>query len=372
MQIFEFTDNWNLEYFLGMLCIAFAETVLLKCAIRHRCLGRVRSFRFYIVLAFILVVFFETFRSSTTGVDTIKYVNFFRYVNMSELKAAMVYGFEPLFTLYVFLISRISNVYNVLFAVNAIIGSYAFIKFVLSRFTNDDTFIFLPLFILNYSYNLSSMRSSLAVAFLLLSIIELDKGNKIKPIIYSIISVLFHYSMIFNGIFVLYQIYLRSQIKKVRRTTMVLFTLLMLVASYIGTFFLQNFFIGTKYEQYVGSFGSGWLGQWNVVLAGALSLYVIRLRYIKKEWPTDQVINLLVLAFLPLYVRLNIYRVPSYYILCRISTYTIIGNTFEKSQDSYGRVIAKFLEFFIVMFGLLFYATRIQSGMDYHFMWESL
>ena len=376
MELFEFSEQWNTGYFIGMMLIAFIETALIKKAIKCRDNRKTKGYRNWLALAFVLLVFFETFRTIDTGTDTVDYVGFFQHAVRYGYKYLMRYKWEPLFTIYVFLISRISNIYNILFFINGTIGTYAFLKYVTNQFKQNSTYMFLPLFILNYSYNLSSMRSSLGTAFLLLSIVEFEKEKNAKAIIYSIMATMFHYSFIFQVCFIIYQIYLRSQIRRVSGTRLILFSLMMFGITYSSTHFLQRVFINTKYVEYTRKMGTGWLGQWNIILAGIISLYIIMKRRgsvdaSSEVWNTDEILNIMNVAFLPYYVRLNVYRVPTYYLLCRIATYSRFSDMIRKSQSSSGKWMLKIIEFSLTVFGMLFYASRLRTGMDYTFIWNA-
>ena len=129
--------------------------------------------------------------------------------------------------------------------------------------------------------------------------------------------------------------------------------------------------MNTHYQGYVRELGSGWLGNWNVVLAFIISIYLLYKNWKNKEYNASEEIDcLLTFSMLPLIVRLGAYRFPMFYLMSRLGVYNKYIKRFECKQRNLW--LFKALEYMLVAIALLYYFSRIRYGMTYSFIWKDL
>lgn len=364
MGIFRFGAEWDLGAFL--LFVTIGVFVSYFCFLGTK--KGIRKGRIYYIMAFIILWFFQTFRSINIGVDTADYVDYFKYLGTVGWGGAeMSFNGEILFNAYMYLVSRLSDNYTVLFAVNAFVTNGAMLLFVRHFFKKGDSFIMLPLFVLNYIYDMAAMRSSLAVAFVLLSFILLDKKKYVYCIATSIIAALFHTTTLIALVIIIYRLFLLRKDDRVKGTVIFMSAIMVALTIYLSVSSLQTALSDTKYSGYAEELGSGWLGIWNLVLAFILSVILIaRNRKHHRLFNTFDIVNVVAIAICPVIVQLGAYRLAKYFLMFRILTYkTYLTELEAKQKESLS--LLKIAEVIILLFGLFFYMGRMSMTGQLHY-----
>lgn len=373
--IFEFNDSWNTSYFVLMVVISYIVTLFCKIAIDSNSRSKKMLFLF---LSFICLFFFEAFRNTSVGVDTIEYVRYFNDVRVHGWKTAFSaeYNFEILFSAYVYCVTRLSGNYTMLLIINSIFTNYCFHRYVCRNWEKGDSFILFPLFILNYHYFFSAMRSSIATAFMLLSFIKLKDNKYWMAIMLTIVGALFHSSFFLNIIFVIGIKLLKNwrfgKLIKARPKLVMGVSIAIVIGLNLAIYSMQKLLVGTRYKSYVADLGDSWLGQWNVVVAFICSIAMLAWEYKRNEqYDESSLANIFVFSFIPLYVRLNAYRIPKYYLMLRSNTYKNLVRIFNKrAANVETKYIVVMIQILILVFALLFYFSRVSTGMIYEFRWD--
>lgn len=366
LGIFEFTQDWSTSYFILFVGVSFVITFLCQKAAAAKGHGAVETSRFYYCIAFLILFSLAAFRSDKVGNDTEEYVEFFETMGRNGFAYAVNSKFEVFFNIYIFIISAVSKNYTILFMCNACITVGVLIKYISLKWKMGDSFVLLPLFIIGFQYDLSAMRSGLGTAFILASLIALDNEKYMKSIFLSIAGGLFHTTAFFNLFIIFAQILLKMK-KRWKAKTLFWGAVLGILVLNGSIYYIQSILLETRYQGYVRKLGNGWFGNWYLILAAILSAVIIGRSYRKKvPAASENIVNLLVLSMLPVYVRLNAYRIPKYYLMCRCSTYKTFCNIVESRQpDFQSKMFAKIIEFMILAFGLLYFFSRNAAGTLY-------
>lgn len=366
MLIFEFVEGWSISLFFFYFIIAILFTYLCSLGINGR--GKHNNISFF--FAFLLLWFFQAFRSISVGVDTEDYVYYFYDMCKYGWTATESYASrEPLYNIYVYLISRVSHSYTALFAINALITNGALVIFVKHFFKKGDSYTMLPLFLLNYIYDMSAMRSSLAVAFVLVSFIFLDKQKFIYSIIFSIVAVLFHATTIIVLLIIVYRMFLLWNNDRTKGFLILGSALSLALMINFFILNLQSILMETQYAGYADELNSGWSGIWNLALSFIISIIlIIRNRRKRQLFNTFDIVNVVVFAICPVIVQLGAYRLVKYFLMFRILTYKTYFTELESRQkDNYDKNIIKIVEIIIMLLCMLFYVGRMGAFLPYEF-----
>ena len=360
--MFRFSDDWSLGTFLFFVLIGL--TVSFFCKIGTENKGKGNS-GFFFFLAFLILFLVESLRSVNVGVDTEEYVDVFREAHLSGYQAFLIKPFEPLFMFYIYITSRITDNYIFLFACNAVIKQTAFITFVKKYWKKGDSFLFLPLFVINFQYELAAMRSALAVAFILYAFVYIDSRKYFLSILFSFIAIGFHYTAVFALAIIVFRLALLYKKDRVSIKMLVLLMMATAIVINASTIFLQGFVQeNTVYGGYVDELGSGWLGYWYLVLVALMSISILSKQFKKKErFNTNDLVNLIMIGCLPVFVVLGAYRIPKYFLMCRNVTIKDYYTGLVKSQrDPQTKAILKLGGFVLLILLLLFFSGRMNSG----------
>lgn len=362
MELFKFGVDWDTSGFIFYSLISIIVTFIIKR-------GKRKGDQYdknYFYGAFVILFVIQACRTMYVGTDSEDYVSYYNDVCSYGLNFPGAERFELFFTWYVFILSRISNNYTLLFAANAALTNFALLYFIHHFWRGNDNYTFLPLFILNYIYDMSAMRSSIAVAFALLSIVALDKREYKHCIVMTVISVFFHNSMFVHCFFITFALILKRY-RNLSMKTLMIMSIVSVIVINSSILVLQQYLEDTKYAGYVDDLGSGWFGCWFVYLSFILSCIMIR-RSMKggQSISTCDIMNVFVFSLIPIYVVLGAYRIPNYYRMCRIHTYSRFVSDVERNLSD-SPALNKILEWAILFFALLFFCSRMHCGLTYEF-----
>ncbi len=363
--MFRFSIDWSLSSFIFYVIVGVSVSLLCKMGTQRYVKNKLNV---YFIFAFVILFLVESLRSVNVGTDTEEYVELFKNTHLYGFDALLLKSFEPLFSLYIYITSRVTDSYFFLFACNAFIKQTAFIIYVKNYWKKGDSFQFLPLFIINFQYELSAMRSALAVAFILYSLVLLDNGKQKLSILSSVVAIGFHTTAIFSLAIVVLRLFLLRINDKV---SIKLLVLLMLTAAFVinGSVVILQSFVqeNTSYGSYVEELGSGWLGYWYLYIAAAISISFLSKEYKRKErFNTNYLVNILMIGCLPIFVVLGAYRIPKYFLMCRNVTFKdYYTSILIKQSVQQSRLLIKFCAFILLIILLLFFSGRMNSGSVY-------
>ena len=144
---------------------------------------------------FFLLLILSGGRTVEVGTDTLAYYEIFNIINLSNYPPEAI-RWEPL---YVYLNEFVyyfgGDARHVLFISNALI---LYIVFYLIKKESVNIYLSLVLYvcIFGYLFSFNVVRQSVAIAFFVIAIYQLNSNQKMQSLFFFIISVLFHYSAI--------------------------------------------------------------------------------------------------------------------------------------------------------------------------------
>jgi len=205
--------TFYLYYYLTILSL-----LVLEHFARSARLFFARSARLFFVIAILLTIFISGFRYNT-GYDFFNYVRFYKYHLPSDI--------EPLFAYSIKLFNYISNEPQLMFFSYSLATIWILVLAIkrFTKYTKTSFLIFLliPGLFLN---SFSTIRQSLALVILFYALSFLISENrKLKFIVLSVVSAMFHYTAIVPAIiFILGENFLKKEYKKITCILLILFS----------------------------------------------------------------------------------------------------------------------------------------------------
>jgi len=341
MQLFYFGPWWDWKTFIFYTLISISTIVLLKKGEQKpKYLFYFGNLKYspgniYYVIAFIILVLFSILRSVEVGTDTITYVNSFRNATDFSFNWETMFLLkqkEPLYSLYIFLLRKVSNNYLIYFLVTYSIITYAVIRFVKSCFNKKSHYTVLILFILLFVYHFSAIRSGLSGAFILLSFCYLKDNKILKALLFTVVATLFHYTAVINILFIFVYKLFSSNILKSRYTIALAIVTILISSNYVISF-LQSSLLGTKYSYYISYQGTLVGNAFIILLAILVWIYF---KDLKKQMGSNDVFlysTLYIASLVPIIVATGAYRVPDIYFWPRLVVWSNICQYFiEKNR----------------------------------------
>ncbi len=175
---------------------------------------RCASKKLLLVIGLSYLCFLAMFRGAACGNDTADYIEFFRKIEtQTTLRGAIrCTSFEPLFTVLVFLLTRLTGNVQPLFIVTALFSFGVTGRFFLrySRKPCLSMYLFFTLQV--FDFYISGLRQVLAIAVLLLAYEAVDRKRNIRALLLILLSGLLH-----RTAWVAFPVFILLKIKK-RRT----------------------------------------------------------------------------------------------------------------------------------------------------------
>lgn len=275
----------------------------------------------YILFAILVVLtlsFFAGIRDLWIGNDLSVYgTNVFQGVSASlNLKSAFnnffTQGIEPGYTLFNFIVSRISSNENFfLFIMGTVIYSATYWGIVQFRKYSQVTLSLFVYLMISYTSTFTTLRQMFAYTFIFLGIGLYLNGKKVAPIILVITSLFFHNSAIFGVVPFLLVIWMKH-IKKNRNEKVIclLFIILVTVVFFSPTiinFLLSHNLISTKYSNtlmvsYGDSSAISLLNFYRLIFVG---LYLLIWKDVRKNVVLLFFFSMLILEFIFLVIMKN-------------------------------------------------------------------
>lgn len=157
----------------------------------------------YLVIIFSILTLISGFRHYEVGLDTLNYINYFKYINSNSLSMSFEHvRLENGYVLFNYIIGKLTNNPQSIILVSACFINFSFAK-TISKYSENvvvSTVIFIIFF---FQSSMNGMRQYIAFAIFLLSIKYILKKDYLKYTIMIIIASFFHSSAIILLIFAL-------------------------------------------------------------------------------------------------------------------------------------------------------------------------
>lgn len=161
------------------------------------------------ILSWIIVAAFRKVNSNVGGTDAPDYIQYFEH--SLEIESDNT---DIVFRIFNILIRSFTSDYHVYFIIYYGILIFSFILFI-NQFARKDSSS-IPLCILFFLFlrSFTSMRSNLAIAFVLLAIVYLRKNNLFKTLIFCILAIFTHVSsFVYVAFVIFYYLYRRKKLE---------------------------------------------------------------------------------------------------------------------------------------------------------------
>lgn len=317
------------------------------------------------VFAFIILLVFSSIRSSEVGPDTKTYVELFQSQSTVSFQWSRLLSFnqyEPGFQYFNYLIRKITDNYHVYFLFVYSIVAYSYIRYIRRFYDKNSNYIFLLLFIFYYFLNLSGIRGSIGVAFLLISYVKIEDNKTLQAILLTFLSASFHYTMIYNLYIIGMVIILNN--KRIERKRWVWLIVIVLVTyfSVARMSMITGLFTGTKYSNYssVTLQDKSLLGSVFYLFSALVCLFCYK-DFSRLDYRNNKqfIISLAFLITYPVLYVTSAYRIPNYYIMPRLTIWDeSLSIIHAKTKLNYGQL--KLIAKVVVVLYLLFRFSRAE------------
>lgn len=378
-SLFPITKEWNSYTFWLYFSVAIITSLLCrKGAIYHsysmcyrekknRKEFRVRKETMCYFFAYLILVLLATLRSVKVGPDTSVYVGYFLNESSYIFDIKKIFTFnqmEPGFQLYLMFTRSFTKNYHVFFLITYGLIAFSYIQFIKKFFDEKSNYILLEIYIFYFVSNMSGMRSAMGMIFLLPAFISIYEKKYCKAIILTLLASCFHYTMAINLLIIFLVWIFSGNLLKKKRWILPVSVIGVSLLGYLCLNLINKFVASTKYNFYhisvdeLSLFGSGLL----ILLA---ILIFIDFRKIISMLIREQK-NLgelyVVISFLILYPIIYLsgaYRIPNYYILPRLDSWSNISRIIRKKMFVKSKLCFDILLQIFVFLYLLFKFTRM-------------
>ena len=287
-------------------------------------------------LASSTLIVLATFRGNNVGHDQVWYVNTFLSKTTLNLDLARVLGLkstEPLWLVYLYVLRSITSNSRVFLFVNAIVYTIPLVFILKELWKDTSNYAFMPLFIIDYVYKFSAIRSGFAEAFVLFAILSLKKGYYVKAIMLCLIGAMFHYTAFIGALFILFYYVQTTTIKGLSHIKRTIFVLSITFAVMLVSFALVYILRGTKYTYYLSQSGT------IIGNAFVIVLFIILISIDLQK--TDIRYSIAIYGALfsgiitPAVIILGAYRLPDFFTLLRLISWTLVSEFCIRSSSAY-------------------------------------
>ena len=310
--------------------------------------------RLYILLFFFLYVFLAVFRKVTYdigGTDAQNYINNFNLIlQHGGIDRTGNVELEPGFQFLTRLVRYITSEYKIYFLVCYGAITYGYIKFIRNVCPRGG--IYLPFILLMYPYfrGFNTMRTSLAIAFILIGLTYLDR-KKWKSLLFLIITVFIHrVSVLFVLVWPYYVLFSKPMAKLSRMKFAIVaiggvfltFMVAMSLRQYIMLFSLMD---DTELSYMESVLDDNILMRWPLYLGPLMLFIVIFSLYNKIPWNRQTLFLRTLFVFdiwmIPAALVLGMWRFIEFFYLIRLSLWTLILPILVGRKSAYNKLIVK-------------------------------
>lgn len=345
---------------LGSIFISAFKKPVFNLASQNAIVARHNRERLYMFLFFFLYVSLAVFRKVTYeigGTDAQNYINNFNLIlQHGGIDRTGNVELELGFQFLTRLVRSITSEYKIYFFICYGIIAYGYIKFI--RDVCPRGGIYLPFILLMYPYfrGFNTMRTSLAIAFVLIGLTYLDK-MKWRSLLFFIIAILIHrVSILFVLVWPYYVLFKKPMMKLTRAKFAVValggvfltFMFAMSLRQYILLFSLMD---DTELSYMESALDDNILMRWPLYL-GPLMLFLAIFLFYKKIPRNSQTLFLRTLFvfdiwMIPAALVLGMWRFIEFFYLVRLSLWTVVLPIMVGHKSDYKKIIVKSSAFII-------------------------
>lgn len=353
-------DVWTCVLYVtwGMLCVLFINGFMNPTIKVQR--SKVYTFLFFITLLFLAV--FRKVTYNIGGSDTINYIDNFLTIfkggiDRGDNNTDLEWGFQTVTRL----IRSFTDNYRVYFVFIYGIIVYGYIKFIKNSCPKG--LVYIPFILLMYPFvrSFNTMRTSVAIAFILMGISCMDK-SKWKSLLLILSSVLFHrISLMFVFVWPFYMI-INKTIPNISKGQFVKLSLAGILVIFLISLQVQQYAIlfqvveGNDASYIQANLGQNYLTRYPLFF-GQLMLFVLLIIYYNSiKWDKKNVLLRILFIYdlwmVPAGLVLGMWRSVEYLYFVRLSLWSVLLYAMTKNKPrDYGTIIKS--TFFIVFIAWL-------------------
>ena len=362
-------DIWTCVLYLlvGVMCMFFIRGFM-KAPSSINCTSRVTVWhsRLYTILFFLMLLFLAVFRKVTYnlgGSDTINYIDNFQTIFKGGIERQNNSDLEWGFQTITKAIRSLSDNYHVYFMFMYGIIIYGYIKFI--KRSCPKGLVYIPFILLMYPFlkSFNTMRTSVAIAFILIGISYMNK-SKLLSFFLIAFSVLIHrISLLFVFVWPFYYV-MNKRLIEMSRIKFVIVTLVGIVVVFLVSLQFQQYAIlyqiadGTDAYYIQATLGQDYLMRYPMFLGQLLLFVFLFLNYNSISWDDKskslRTLFIYDLWMVPAGLVLGMWRSIEYLYLVRLSLWAIL--IYALTQKS-SQVVATFIKisfFFVFAAWLIF------------------
>lgn len=333
----------------------------------------------YYFAAWFIIVFFATVRVADGiygGADSIGYIKDF--LEAEKLEPSLIKGLtiqnyrEPGYMILVKILHFLipNNQYAYFVAVYGIIA-FIFLWFISCFADKIDNFSVLPLFIYPFILSFNTLRETLAIIFVLIGIVCLDKNkNMFHVIFWFLIAGFIHFTaLLFMAVPFMYWIannnFFQKKLALTSKNRFIGWILIFFAASNILVKFIVAIIMQTHFHHYIGR--AMHLSALVRYIAIALMLIFFYKR-LNQKYPSHKIlywVSAFDLVLWPLSSALNFWRADEYFSIIRAIVWCDIGEIFTEKFMNRKRKLSHIIEYTISMvwFSYRIYKTYYSSSL---------
>lgn len=151
--------------------------------------------KFFCISTGTIYFFIAALRSSHVGGDSFNYRNMFELLAGRDLDISLLYSKrDPVFFAFLSFVGKFTSNYTVLFTIVAAFFCFA-VWYYIYKYSYDPVLSVIVLLAFNlYQFSLTGMRQTIAMAFVIFSMISINEGKRVLPYIFVVLGSLFHAS----------------------------------------------------------------------------------------------------------------------------------------------------------------------------------
>lgn len=316
---------------------------------------RERVFSFLFLFLYVFLAVFRKVSDGIGGADAQNYIeNFNTILRDGGLDRTGTVELEPGFQLLTRIVRSLTDEYKVYFFVCYGIIAYGYLKFI--RNVCPCGGCYLPFILLMYPYfrGFNTMRTSLAIAFVLIGLTYLDK-KKWLGLAFLIISIFIHrVSLLFVMVWP-YYVLLRKPIGRLSRNMFVIFSFAGVFLTFSVSLFLRKYIMllslvdDTEISYMASVLDDSILMRWPLYLGPLLLFTAIFFLYDKINWDRQTLFLRTLFIFdiwmIPAALVLGMWRFIEFFYLVRLSLWTVIIPILAGHKSYYNKLFVKSLAF---------------------------
>lgn len=242
-----------------LLSIVFISFFL--CILDFKKGNRKKNNNLYFWFFIFILIVVSSIKDENTSFDTSNYISSFNRIrSFSDFFSIQTFRYEPGYTFLEFLIKDIFDDYSVLFFIISFISLTLLGRIIqkYSPYPFVSLFIYITLFY--FKRDIITIRYGISCIFMLAAIMSFINKEKIKSIVWMIISFLFHYTALSCMLFLLVYYLFLNRIRTLEIIILYAFPLAILGITILGVILKINEFL-PPFFQYAINKGIAYLGE---------------------------------------------------------------------------------------------------------------